>query len=85
MAIITDKISVGTTATKLVDVDNVTRFLRLHSKGSIYIGAGGVTSTTGFLSDNGDKLEIQMAEGEQLWAITSAATADIYIYISKID
>lgn len=85
MAIETNKISVGTTAVKLIDHDNVSRDIRLHSKGSIYIGAGSVTTTSGFLLDNGDKLDIRMAEGEQLWGISAVTTSDIYVFVSKID
>ena len=85
MAIETNKINVGTTAVKLIDVDNVSRDIRLHGKGSIYIGAGSVTTTSGFLLDNGDKLDIRMAEGEQLWGISASATSDIYVFVSKID
>lgn len=85
MAIETNKINVGTTAVKLIDVDNVSRDIRLHSKGAIYIGAGSVTTTSGFLLDNGDKLDIRMAEGEQLWGVSASATNDIYFFVSKID
>lgn len=85
MAILTNKIEVSTTAVKLIDVDNVSRDIRLHAKGATYIGAGSVTSTSGFLLDNGDKLDLRMAEGEQLWAVAAAGTHDVYVFVSKID
>lgn len=85
MAIITQKVEVGTDAVKLIDVDNVSRDIRLHAKGATYIGAGSVTTTSGFLLDNGDKLDLRIAEGEQLWAVTDAGTHDVYVFVSKID
>lgn len=84
MAIVSSKISVGTSATKLIDVDNVSRDVLLHAKGQVHIGNGAVT-TSGYLMDNGDKLQMKMQEGEQLWAIAETSTSDVYVFVSKID
>ncbi len=67
MAIVANKVSVGTTKVQLVPVDNVSRDLALHSKGAIHIGGSDVTAQDGYLMDNGDKLIIKLAEGETLW------------------
>lgn len=86
MAIITSQTEVGTAAVKLVDVDNVVRYVRLHVSGNgTFIGSNGVTSTTGLKVDNGDKFDLSINEGEQLWAITSAGTSTVYVFVSKID
>ena len=66
MATTNGKIAVNATATKLVDLDNVTQYVHLHSKGATYLGNAGVTTTTGFLLDNGDKLVITVPQGCEL-------------------
>ncbi len=49
MAIVANKVSVGTTKIQLVPVDNVSRDLALHSKGAIHIGGSDVTALDGYL------------------------------------
>ena len=85
MAIVANKVAVGTTKVQLVPVDNVSRDLALHSKGSIHIGGSDVTAQDGYLMDNGDKLIIKLAEGETLWGVSTNATSDVYVFVSKID
>ena len=85
MSIVANKVAVGITKVQLVPVDNVSRDLALHSKGSIHIGGSDVTTANGYLMDNGDKLIIKLAEGETLWGISTATTSDIYVFVSKID
>jgi len=85
MAIVANKVAVGTTKVQLVPVDNVSRDLALHSKGSIHIGGSDVTALDGYLMDNGDKLIIKLAEGETLWGVSTNATSDVYVFVSKID
>ena len=85
MTIQATKIAVGTTKVQLVETDNVSRDLALHSKGQIHIGGSDVTSTDGYLMDNGDKLIIKLAEGETLWGVATTTTSDVYVFVSKID
>jgi len=85
MTIKANKISVGTTKKELIAVDNVSRDVALHSKGAIHIGGSDVTTTDGYLIDNGDKLILKLAEGEVLWGVATSATSDIYVFVSKID
>ena len=85
MAIVANKVSVGTTKIQLVPVDNVSRDLALHSKGSIHIGNSDVTAANGYLMDNGDKLIIKLQEGETLWGVSTNTTSDVYVFVSKID
>ena len=86
MAIITSQVAVTTSRVKIVDVDNVVRKVRLHTEsGTLYIGNVGVTSTNGLKLDNNDKLLIDLAEGEDLYAITASGTINCSILVSKID
>jgi hypothetical protein len=86
MAIITTHPDITTEASKIVDVDNVTRYVRLHAhQGGVYIGNSGVTSEIGFLLDSDDKIDLDLQEGEDLWAVTASGTKDLYVLVSKID
>jgi len=85
MATTNGKIAVTTTATKLVDLDNVTQYVHLHSKGATYIGNAGVTSTNGFLLDNGDKLVMTVPQGCELWVIAATGSHDLYYLTTRVD
>lgn len=85
MATTNGKIAVTTTATKLVDLDNVTQYVHLHSKGATYIGNAGVTSTDGFLLDNGDKLVMTVPQGCELWVIAPTGSHDLYYLTTRVD
>ena len=85
MAITSSKVSVTTTAQTIVTVDDVTQYVALHSKGTVYIGNAGVTTTSGYLMDNGDKLEIEIPLGSTLSAVASAGTHDLYVLIARAD
>jgi len=86
MAIVTSQVAVTTSRVKIVDVDNVVRKVRLHSEsGALYIGNVGVTSSNGLKLDNNDKILIDMAEGEDLYAVTASGTTNVSILVSKID
>ena len=86
MAIITSQVAVTTSRVKIVDVDNVVRKVRLHSElGALYIGNVGVTSSNGLKLDNNDKILIDLAEGEDLYAVTASGTTNLSILVSKID
>ena len=50
MAIYNTQVTVSSTAQVIVNLDNVTQYVTLHSKGATYLGNAGVTTTTGFLS-----------------------------------
>lgn len=85
MAIITSQKTVTTTSQSIVSVDNVTRDVLLHAKHEIYIGNSGVTSTNGYLLDNGDEVRMSLTEGEDLWAVTGTSTGTLHILVSKVD
>jgi hypothetical protein len=85
MAIITSKVSVTGTSQSIVSVDNVSRDVLLHAKHEIFIGNSGVTSTNGYILDNGDVLRLSMQEGEDLWAVTSGGSGTLHVLVSKVD
>jgi len=85
MAITSNIISCSTTAQVVVNLDDVTQYVSLHSKGAIYIGSVGVTSSTGFLIDNGDKLSITVPAACSLYAITATGNADLYVLTTRVD
>jgi len=86
MAITTSHPDITTTASKVINVDNVSRFVMIHAhQGGVYIGNSGVTSDAGYLLDSDDKVQFELQEGEDLWAVTATGTKDLYILVSKID
>ena len=85
MAIITSQVTVTTTSQSIISVDNVVREVLLHAKHDIYIGNSGVTSSNGYLLDNGDEVRLSLAEGENLFAVTGTSTGTLHIMVSKVD
>ena len=85
MAIITKQVTVTTTKQSIISVDNVTRDVLLHAKHEIFIGDSGVTSTSGYIMDNGDVLRLSLVDGEDLWAVTANSTGTLHVLTSKID
>ena len=85
MAIITNKVTVTTTSQSIISVDNVQRDVLLHAKDALYVGNSGVTSTNGYLMDDGDEVRLSLTEGEDLWAVTGTSTATLHILVSKVD
>jgi hypothetical protein len=85
MAIITSQVSVTGTSQSIVSVDNVSRDVLLHAKHEIFIGNSGVTSSNGYIMDNGDVLRLSMQEGEDLWAVTSGGNGTLHVLVSKVD
>ncbi len=85
MAIITSQVTVTTTRQSIISSDNVPRDVLLHAKHEIYIGNSGVTSSNGYLMDNGDEVRLSLQEGEDLYAVTNAGSGTLHILVSKID
>jgi len=56
MAIITSQVTVTTTSQSIISVDNVSRDVLLHAKHDITIGNSAVTTSNGYLMDNGDQV-----------------------------
>ena len=85
MAIITSKVTVTSTSQSIISVDNVSRDVLLHAKHEIFIGNSGVTSSNGYILDNGDEVRLSLQEGEDLWAVTSAGSGTLHVLVSKVD
>jgi hypothetical protein len=85
MATTSSKVTVTTTAQTIVSVDNVTQYVHLHAKGDTYIGDTDVTTETGFLIDNDDKLVITVAQGCSLSAVATTGTHTLYVLTTRVD
>lgn len=73
---------VGTTATLLVDADNITRKVHVHalSNTPVYLGGADVTTSTGFLLEKDDGASvIQVPINEKLWAVVSTGTETVSV------
>lgn len=76
----TNQYSVDGTAVKIVAAGMMPKEIHLHiASGSVYIGDSTVSNTTGLLLDNGDKIVINLADHEELWAKASSGTSTIYV------
>ena len=85
MAIITSQVTVTGTSQVIISVDNVTRDVLLHAKHEVFIGNSGVTSTSGYVMDNGDVLRLSLMDGEDLWAVTAGGSGTLHVLASKVD
>ena len=85
MATTSSKVTVTTTAQTIVSLDNVTQYVHLHTKGNTYIGNTGVTTETGFLMDNDDKMVITIPQGCSLSAIASTGSHTLYVLTTRVD
>lgn len=79
-----NQFAIGTTRTQIVATDNVQRNVCIHSKGTIYLGDEGVTTSNGLSMDNGDKIIIILHEGETLWAVSSTGNQSLSILVTAI-
>ena len=57
----------------------------LHSgSGTLYLGGADLTAANGYRMDNNDKLSLMVGDHQDLYAITSAGTATLYV-LSQIN
>lgn len=85
MAIINSQVTVTSTSQSIISVDNVSRDVLLHAKHEVFIGNSGVTSSNGYIMDNGDEIRLSLQEGEDLWAVTSGGSGTLHVLVSKVD
>lgn len=85
MAIETKQVTVTTTRQSIIGVDNVSRDVLLHTKHDIVIGNSAVTSSNGYLMDNGDQIRLTLMDGEDLHAVCATGSGSLSILISKVD
>lgn len=83
MAVQSKQIVITTTAQQLVAPDNVRQDVLIHAKHQCFLGgSAGVTSSNGFIVDNGDEFRMTLFEGDELWGVTDSNTGNIYLLIS---
>ena len=80
-------VSVGTTATLIVDSDNKNRDVYIHNGGGakIYIGGSAVTTSTGFHLANNESLSVFLPLGEKMYAVVASGTNDINVLQPDLD
>ena len=77
--------SVTTTKAIVVPQEIGDQSVYLHSaSGTLYIGGADLTAANGYRMDNGDKLSLMVGDHQDLYAITSAGTATLYV-LSQIN
>jgi hypothetical protein len=81
VAITTSVVTVTTTAQLIADGTNYTNYdplpvlLRNDSGTTIYVGGAGVTTATGYAILTGTSLPLEIAHGDQLYAIAASSLA----------
>jgi hypothetical protein len=79
MGISTRQVTVGTTATALVDATAEAEMVYLHSSsGQCFVGNSDVTTATGYRMDNGDKITLEN-KANGIWAITASGTVTMMV------
>ena len=77
MAISATRVTVTTTETLLVTPSGRTKVSFFVSTGTMFVGATGVTSSTGF--QVADKHEFELSDGDALYGITASGTAAVQV------
>ena len=85
MATTNSQVTVTTTAQTIVNLDNVTQYVHLHTKGATYIGNSNVTTSNGFLLDNDDHLVMTIAQGCSLSAVATTGSHTLYVLTTRVD
>lgn len=77
-------VTVGTTATLVVDADNINRNVVLHalSNTAVYYGDSAVTTSTGFIHEKDDgPLVITVPISEKLYGVVSTGTETVTVLL----
>jgi hypothetical protein len=69
--------TVTTTATLLIDSDNLNRTVYIHPNAVVYLGNSTVTSTTGLHALANTTIPIVLPLGEKIYAITATGSATV--------
>jgi len=76
----TAQYSVSTTPVLVVGEAGSNRTVYFHVETTpVFLGANGVTSTTGLKMDANDKLTMRVNGGSEIWAVTATGTAPVYV------
>ena len=76
------QVTITTTSQSIVSVDDVTQYVSLHAKKNIFLGNEGVTTSNGYLMDNGDKISLVLSAGEVLFGVTDAGSGLLHVLIT---
>ena len=79
---ISNAVTVNTTAQRIITKSNAWRTIYIHvvGAGTVYIGGSDVTSTNGLLTEkNAVPLQIEIPAQEELWAVTASGTESLRI------
>jgi hypothetical protein len=80
MSISAAQYTITTTPTKIFIGDGAST-IHLHTaSGTLYLGNSDVTSSTGYIVDNGDKLVFETHESD-IWAVTSTGTTTVSVLV----
>jgi len=78
----TSQVTVTTTATLLVTANRADQMVYLHAKHEVYVGGPGVTTSTGYLMDNGDKLSMMLSDNEALYAVATTGSGIMQVMVT---
>jgi hypothetical protein len=81
--------TVTSTASRIIDKDNVHRTIYLHvvGNGTVYLGASNVTSSNGLATEkHAVPFQMILPLGEELWAATAnGVTENVRLLIPDVD
>lgn len=78
------QVVVGTTATLIVDADNINRVIHVHalSNTPVYLGGSDVTTSTGYLLEKDDGgLQVHLPISEKLYGVVSTGTEQVTVLL----
>jgi len=80
MSISAAQYTITTTPTKIFIGDGASTIHIHTASGTLYLGGSDVTSSTGYIVDNGDKLVFETHESD-IWAVTSTGTTTVSVLV----
>jgi hypothetical protein len=69
--------TIGTTASLLIDSDNLNRTVYIHPNATVFIGNSTVTATSGFHCLANTPIAFELPLGEKIYAITATGTTTV--------
>jgi hypothetical protein len=88
MAVTSNQVSVGTTATLIftADTDGNLIYLTMADSGNVHLGGPGVTTSTGMRIEHSSgmqPIEIKLGAGEALYGVTGTGTEVVTVLITN--
>lgn len=86
MAVYNTQVTVSTTSQVIVNLQDVTQWVTLHSKGTTYVGgSSSVTSANGLHIENGDTVNLVIPQGCELWGVANSGTHTLSVLTARVD